>query len=200
MSSKADIPRFELILSQRSEQHLLWKKPWPSFSLSIEGEKILAPSFVRWIINDVRAINEFRLKPTKFSDFWVDIVAQIWYSVKKTIYSSEESSSSKRAGAFFNPFVMVYLPCLGFSVINITAPHPLFKKSFEKSPRPSYESWLLHRVQYKYQGYLPKQYQVTATPVSSHELQSCRRRRPGHWLEITMLRYLVPRLPQVNIN
>ena len=122
------------------------------------------------------------------------------FGEKKTIYSSEESSSSKRAGAFSNPFVMVYLPCLGFSVINITAPHPLFEKSFEKSPRPSYESWLLHRVQYKYQGYLPEQYQVTATPVSSHELQSCRRRRPGHWLEITMLRYLVPRLPQVNIN
>ena len=44
--------------------------------------------------------------------------------------------------------------------------------------------------------------QLTASPVSSLELGLIegRRRRPGYWLEITMLRYLVPRLPQVNIN
>ena len=43
--------------------------------------------------------------------------------------------------------------------------------------------------------------QLTASPVSSLELGLIEgRRRPGYWLEITMLRYLVPRLPQVNIN
>ena len=134
MSSKADIPRFELILSQRSEQHLLWKKPWPSFSLSIEGEKILAPSFVRWIINDVRAINEFRLKPTKFSDFWVDIVAQIWYSVKKNYLLLWRIFIFKKGRSFFQPF-RHGLPTMLRLLSNQhhCTPPPILKKLWKKS-------------------------------------------------------------------
>jgi hypothetical protein len=64
---------------------------------------------------------------------------------------------------------------------------------------------LLSHMSTEYQGYLCN---TSSYSNSSHfqSLELClvqcrrRRRRPGYWLEITMLRYLVPRPPQVDIK
>ena len=93
---------------------------------------------------------------------------------------------------------------LGLSSYQASFPWPNAKRgstSVEKVLAPptnldfvvSHEHWVPR---------LPMQY-IKLQQLQSLELclvECRRRRRPGYWLEITMLRYLVPRPPQVDIK